>query len=333
MYIQTHNQILRSVSQGESTFEAESIGKIHFTILKQWYSKIWQICLLNKIYFAPFLISVYVYWSGADACEFPFGKVLLVCTFYLILILLLRVFVVVAQFPNGNFHNSVWERKIERGRPNERASETQWKSLCRQIRPSRLTPIHWLSDPRLLNDSQATAEASAAVSSSSSCPLISFLLHMHTQTHTQHTQPTILHPSVAVVVLLRQRSQRRSWLYALTKGTNSCCSLGPQVSNGLRSPSLHLYYVCYTLFFRSLSFSLSLAQSDVGSLLAPLTFWIFNFPCTRWGLRGGNGRTNGRANNVDETGLKRKTWWKKKKLETQLWVRAAVAAAAAADCL
>lgn len=44
----------------------------------------------------------------------------------------------------------------------------------------------------------------------------------------------------------------------------------------------------------------------------------------------GGRRTNGRANYVDETGLKRKTRWKKKKLETQLWVRAPSAAAAVA---
>lgn len=46
-------------------------------------------------------------------------------------------------------------------------------------------------------------------------------------------------------------------------------------------------------------------------------------------VSGGIGvrRTNGRANNVDETGLKRKTRWKKKKLETQLWVRAPSVAA------
>lgn len=52
--------------------------------------------------------------------------------------------------------------------------------------------------------------------------------------------------------------------------------------------------------------------------------------CVR-AVSGGIGvrRTNGRANNVDETGLKRKTRWKKKKLETQLWVRAPSVAAVA----
>lgn len=291
MYIQTHNQILRSVSQGESTFEAESIGKIHFTILKQWYSKIWQICLLNKIYFAPFLISVYVYWSGADACEFPFGKVLFVCTFYLILILLLRVFVVVAQFPNGNFHNSVWERKIERGRPNERASETQWKSLCRQIRPSRLTPIHWLSDPRLLNDSQATAEASAAVSSSSSCPLISFLLHMHTQTHTAHSQQSYIRrsqssfccgsaASVAVDFTLSQK-ERTVAVRWVPKSPMDCAL------------PLYTCIMFATLFFFALfrSLYLSLSRTSVRCL----RLWLFEFLISLARDGACEGETDGRT--------------------------------------
>lgn len=144
---------------------------------------------------------------------------------------------------------------------------------------------------------------------------------MHTQARGRtHTTTAILHPSAAVAsaasvaVNVCALSQKERTVVA------GCVPKSPNDHN-VRSLTLHSFS---RMRVRSLSLSLSVSCSRC------LRLWLFEFlislardgTCASGGRRGWRRRrTNGRANNVDETGLKRKTRWKKKKLETQLWVR------------